>query len=171
MIKRILLFITDYLPARIISGDDGEPYLERYFLARLFGCEIYIHRFVASDPDRGYHNHPFAWCASLVLCGGYEERIWNPDGWYMRRIKRPGSFGWFGPNHLHRVVLREGGYCWTLFAVGPRIQSWGFMRRGVGDSRLCLWVYSQAKSPSQDWWKTAPKGKEMRRYAQLFRNR
>jgi hypothetical protein len=166
MIRRALAAITNHLPARIIDGDNGEPYLERYFVARIFGCEVYLHRFVASDPDRGFHNHPFAWCASLVLSGGYEERIFRADGEYKRHHKRPGSFGWFGPDHLHRVVMPAHGECecWTLFAVGPRVCGWGFLRHLAFANGVCAWVFDPyTQSPSPDWWRTAPKGKELRR--------
>ena len=72
--RMLLMWITSFLPARVIS-DNGHPYLERYYVCTLLGVRIYLHRFVGSDPDRGVHDHPWAWARSIVLAGWYlEER-------------------------------------------------------------------------------------------------
>lgn len=92
------------LPKRVISRDDGTPYLERYFLLgdpggiRYFDEQnrslrwwqrlttrlpcVYLHRFVASDSDPELHNHPWQ-ATSLILSGGYMEQ---------RRMVDPYSF-------------------------------------------------------------------------------
>ena len=55
------------------------PYLERYFVAgwsprnRRTGPALFLHHFVASDPDDEVHNHPWGWSSSLILTGGYRE--------------------------------------------------------------------------------------------------
>ena len=64
--NRLLLWLTGFLPCRIISEGD-QPYLERYYLMTLFGWRFYIHRFVASDPDRGLHDHPWPKAYSIIL--------------------------------------------------------------------------------------------------------
>ncbi|WP_244260428.1 hypothetical protein [Burkholderia gladioli] len=56
--RRVLYAISSRLPCRIIA-DGNKPYLERYYLATVFGVRFYLHRFVASDPDRGLHDHPW----------------------------------------------------------------------------------------------------------------
>lgn len=85
------------LPLRVITRDDGKPYLERWYLCGEAGglkyfpdgqqkmrwwqhaftwlpC-VYVHRFVASDDDEELHNHPWE-ATSLILAGGYvEERL------------------------------------------------------------------------------------------------
>ncbi len=180
MIRRVLSAISDRLPARIINGDNGEPYLERYFVARAFGCEMYLHRFVGSDPDRGYHNHPWRWAASVVLSGGYWEllfraghRMSDNSPWCFQvlngaaRWRKPFRMVRFDHNHLHRVVLEPKSECWTLFVTGPRISeatgAWGFMRQMVMSCNAVIWVFEPyTKSPASDWWKTAPKGRELR---------
>ena len=74
LLSSLLFRITSYCRCRIINGPDQTPYLERYHLFRLpLGYQVYLHRFVANDPGRGLHNHPWKAAFSLVLCGEYEE--------------------------------------------------------------------------------------------------
>ena len=74
LLSSILFKITSYCRCRIINGPDKKPYLERYHLFKLpVGYQVYLHRFVASDPGRGLHNHPWNRAISLVLAGQYEE--------------------------------------------------------------------------------------------------
>ncbi|MEA3274035.1 MAG: hypothetical protein U9Q81_01780 [Pseudomonadota bacterium] len=73
MIERLLYRISARRPCRFIDGEQGEPYLERYYLFGALGWHAYLHRFVDSDPDRGLHDHPWNRALSLVLSGGYEE--------------------------------------------------------------------------------------------------
>ncbi|MEZ5739520.1 MAG: hypothetical protein R3E68_08760 [Burkholderiaceae bacterium] len=50
---------SNRLACRVICDGD-QPYLERYFLFRRLGLTAYLHRFVASDPDRGLHRSSVA---------------------------------------------------------------------------------------------------------------
>lgn len=180
--KNLLYWISGFLPARLIKGDDGELYLERYFIARLFGCDVYLHRFIASDPDKGFHNHPWIWASSWVLCGGYWELQFDPadamqgherSNACLRHIIR-GKAHWrrrfsavtFRSDHLHRVVLEPGRECWTLFVAGPRTPDnvWGFLTGSAIGCAHVVWVFSPyTKSPSGDWWKSAPRGRDIAR--------
>ena len=72
VIAKALFRASGNLPCRIIADANG-PYLERYYLATVFGIRFYIHRFVASDPGRGLHDHPWPWAGSVVLSGFYFE--------------------------------------------------------------------------------------------------
>lgn len=126
MLRRLLYWITDRLPARIINGDDGSPYLERYYLCSIRGLRAYVHRFVASDPDRGVHDHPWDRAASIVLVGGYTELRHDK-----RRRVRPWQINYIRGNDFHRVLLEEGQEAWSLFIHGKRIKGWGFFRDGV----------------------------------------
>jgi len=131
--RRLLLRLTDRLPARVIKGPDGAPFLERYHLLRLplVGAEVMIHRFVASDPDRGLHDHPWRWAAALLLAGSYDElvvpRIDAPKGERFRRRLGPLRVNWVRPRRFHRVLLAPGSDAWTLFVTGPRMKVWGFL--------------------------------------------
>ena len=69
MIENLLFRFSGRLRCRFIDCEQGEPYLERYYLFGAFGWHAYLHRFVDSDPDRGLHDHPWSRALSLVLTG------------------------------------------------------------------------------------------------------
>lgn len=160
MIDRLLYRISAHLPCRFIDGDQGEPYLERYYLFGAFGWHAYLHHFVDSDPDRGLHDHPWSRAVSLVLYGGYHEQR-PTDGDFERvsvRKVRPFRLNYLLGKDFHRVVLQKSQRAWTAFFHGPRVKGWGFMQDGE--------VRSMANDASEfrhrDWWRTAPKGSVMR---------
>jgi hypothetical protein len=177
-IESLLTRLTNRLPCRIIDGEQGEPYLERYYLAGLFGWHAYLHRFVDSDPDRGLHDHPWGRAVSLVLSGGYDEiRFAVPPthgsvgaaaakrldaaaepATRSRRI-RPGRINLLRGSDYHRVVLRDGRPAWTLFLHGPRVKGWGFLRRG----EYRPMARDATDFRHRDWWKQAPTGRMVRR--------
>lgn len=160
MLRPLLYALTARLPARYIDHA-GAPYLERYYLATVFGRRWYIHRFVASDPD-GLHDHPFLHSFSLLLAGWYWE-----DRWAGRR--RRTWLNRIGPDDFHRVVLPENGRdVWTLFVHSPRVKNWGFLRpvttvaEGTGPT---LYTYSQEASPHDppfSDWSRYPRGQVLR---------
>jgi len=166
LIPMLLHRLTDHLPCRIIDGEHGEPYLERYYLFGLLGWHAYLHRFVDSDPDRGLHDHPWGRAVSLVLSGGYDEiRFADADGHGDRhplgtRTRRigPGRLNWLRGSDYHRVVLRDGRPAWTLFLHGPRIKGWGFLRHGD----YLPMARDATEFRHRDWWKEAPKGRAAR---------
>lgn len=162
MMKSILHRITSALPCRLIT-DKGRPYLERYYVGTLFGVRCYIHRFVASDPDRGLHDHPWPWAFSIVLAGAYYE-ITRSGIDLVRR------FNVLNGDSFHRVLLsqRKDGSageqeCWTLFFHRAKdVKTWGFLRQasGIQVTDVMVWqAYNYAKS-NKFWWKTAPLGRD-----------
>jgi len=124
MINTALNFISIFLKCREINGFNDEPYLERYSIIRSKNFNVYLHKFLASDPDRGLHDHPFKWNWSFILYGHYNEQTENG---YSKRQQF--SVGCFDSKHKHRVVLTST-YCWTIFAHGPRVKGWGFFNAG-----------------------------------------
>ena len=46
MIHKLLFKLTAGLRCKLIDRE-GAPYLERYYLGRLFGVTFYLHRFVS----------------------------------------------------------------------------------------------------------------------------
>jgi NTP pyrophosphatase (non-canonical NTP hydrolase) len=154
MIRKFLYWLTGKLPARTINGDQGEPYLERYFLFRFFGLQAYIHRFVASDPDRGLHDHPWDWSASLILVGGYREI----RAGLLPRNLRPGRLNIIRGDDFHRIVLAPGREAWTLFIHGRRTKGWGFWREG----QYLPHAAGKDDYPARTWWKEAARGRELR---------
>jgi len=169
---RFLFWLSGKLPCRIIS-DDGQPYLERYYVGTLFGVRFYLHRFVGSDPARGLHDHPWPWAGSLVLRGYYFEERRTPG------IHKVRWFNWLTGDSFHRVVLpktkQDDGswlphHCWTLFFHRAKyVKPWGFLKpRGNGSQDTAQvwypWNYPKdGKGTSSDWWLTAPKGRDSKR--------
>ena len=155
--NRFLYRLSAYCRCRVINGPDREPYLERYHLMRLpFGYRVYLHRFVASDPGRGLHNHPWRHAVSLLLCGHYDEvrmRGARDDNSLARRRLRPGRLNYISGDTFHRVDLPAGGECWSLFVHGPKAKAWGFlqqMRYRDHDE-----VVGEPSNPR--WWRDAPR--------------
>ena len=155
MIRRLLLALTARLPARVISDGNG-PYLERYYLGSAFGARAYLHRFLASDPDRGLHDHPWPWAVSLILAGWYIEQ--RRDGDHVRR--------WLNVltgDTFHRVVMPHGAReVWTLFIHGPRCKEWGFLRTFDGGAVFAPYDYGTESGEPKRWWESAPKGRDLR---------
>lgn len=151
--RRMLMALSARLPVRIIS-DNGQPYLERYFLAECLGVRMYLHRFVGSDPDRGLHDHPWRWAFSLILAGWYIEE--RRDGDHMRS-----RFNALTADTFHRVVLPVGARdCWTLFIHRARdVKPWGFLR--TFDDGTAIWVKYAYDGATKDphWERTAPTGR------------
>jgi hypothetical protein len=169
-VVRLCRRIADRRPCRLIDVD-GRPYLERYFLATLpGGGAIYLHRFLAPDPDRGLHDHPWPWALSLVLAGGYVEARGDPWGERRRRAVRPGRLNLIRGTTFHRIVALAAGEAWTLFAHGPRVKPWGFAvpcePATAGELRvegaLARLAFDQP-GQAPGWWRTAPVGREARR--------
>jgi hypothetical protein len=165
--NRLLYRLSAYCRCRIISGPDEQPYLERYHLLRLpFGYRIYLHRFVASDPGRGLHNHPWRHAISLLLCGTYQEtRMLTAESNHalQRRQLRAGHLNFIPGGVYHRINIAAEAECWSLFLHAPKTRDWGFIRRHQPRHRInhqtCLQyrdhneVVTQPSNPL--WWKQA----------------
>jgi hypothetical protein len=161
IIIRILFKLSSYCRCRIIDGPDQAPYLERYHLLKLpFGCQIYLHRFIASDPGRGLHNHPWESACSFLLCGRYEE-IRMADAREGNQLRnqtiKAGSFNWINGSEFHRINLINEIECWTLFIHGTKAKSWGFLEQN--QQRYAFHDHQKTlKQPSNSqWWKTVAK--------------
>lgn len=147
--RRFLYWLTGHLPLRVIIDDTtGIPFLERYFIARLCGVSVYVHRFIASDPDRGLHDHPWNWACSFVLKGWY----------YDERRAGTKQVAWFNRldgDAFHRVLLPPlQGEVWTLFVHGPNVKGWGFLRDMDGYHHLPeakLYV-GNSNTNDREWW-------------------
>ena len=153
--NRMLYKVSAYCRCRVINGPDQQPYLERYHLMRLpFGYRVYLHRFVASDPGRGLHNHPWKHAVSLLLCGSYQEtRMLSAEvgNALQQRELRPGRLNFISGDVFHRINIAQGSECWSLFLHAPKASDWGFIqKRGYQDHNE---VVTQASNPL--WWKQA----------------
>jgi hypothetical protein len=177
MMRALLYWFAGYLPCRIIAEAD-RPYLERYYLATLFGWQFYLHRFVASDPDRGLHDHPWPRAFSIILAGWYWEETRG----------KPRRIAWFNSltgDTFHRVVLPRAflaaevaaafdkygrtaaiptpealpADCWTLFFHrNTRSKEWGFLRGARGSAQVFTPYTYPTEGDQTHWWLRAPDG-------------
>lgn len=125
----------------VLDRQSSEPYLERYYLflkdRKKFPFNVFLHRFLKSDPDH-LHDHPWPY-ATVILKGGYWESIPAEVGPYRKpdanlntkKVWRgPGHFRICAASSFHRVELEPGVECWTLFMPGPQCREWGFDVKG-----------------------------------------
>lgn len=165
LIARLLYRLSGRLRCRVIDGNDGQPYLERYHLFRLpGGGGVYIHRFLASDPDRGLHDHPWKHALGIILSGGYRELRLDGDQVVTHRLK-PGRLNLIRGEDFHRIILpTETDEAWTLFAHTAKVKPWGFLKVDAhGERRYVDHEISTQESSHENWWKTAPRGKDVAR--------
>lgn len=135
MIKAFLSWLDRIGRKRIVMDRvDNEPYLERYYVflkdRKYFPFNVFIHKFLKSDPD-DVHDHPWPY-ATLILKGGYYEwtPIFDANGKMIGEQQH-----WRGPGHFrvcrsksyHRIELKDGVTAWTMFMPGPQMREWGFL--------------------------------------------
>ena len=121
----------------IMDRVNGEPYLERYYVflkdRDRFPFNIFVHKFLKSDPD-DVHDHPWPYF-TIILKGGYWEWVpqFNAQGQRTGEIAKwraPGHFRWCSAKSFHRIELDPDVDCWTLFMPGVKQREWGFLSRG-----------------------------------------
>ena len=133
------LHLLDKLGRKRIVMDriNDEPYLERYYLflkdRKWFPFNIFIHKFLKSDPD-DVHDHPWPY-ATLILKGGYWEWIpqFNSLGQKIGELatwRGAGHFRICSAKSFHRIELDPNVTAWTLFMPGPQQREWGFLNKG-----------------------------------------
>ena len=110
----------------IMDREDNEPYLERYYIflkdRTWFPFNIFVHKFLKSDPDE-VHDHPWPYC-TIILRGGYWE--YRP-GRSLPQWKGAGEIRFGKSTDFHRIELEPGITPWTLFIPGPKLRDWGFL--------------------------------------------
>lgn len=118
-------------PSDLIIAPDGKPYLYRWWvIPRNASANVYFHIQVASDPDRGLHDHPWD-NQSVILAGGYQEIISKNPGGPVHDTEEfqrvPGDVIHRKAGHAHRLVLpKSEPYTMSLFSTGPKVRDWGF---------------------------------------------
>lgn len=138
-IKDLVLNLLERTGRKRIVYDrlDNEPYLERYYLflkdRKRFPFNVFLHRFLKSDPDH-VHDHPWGY-ATIILKGGYWEWIpqFNSKNEKVGEIAKwrgPGHFRFCSANSYHRIEIDSNVQCWTLFMPGPQRREWGFLVNG-----------------------------------------
>jgi hypothetical protein len=118
----------------VMDRVSDEPYLERYYVflkdRNHFPFNIFLHRFLKSDPD-DVHDHPWPY-ATLILKGGYWEwvPVFDTVGRKTGEVqywRKPGHFRTCSANSFHRIELDPNVTCWTLFMPGAKQRDWGFL--------------------------------------------
>ncbi len=154
-VNRLLFNFSAYCRCRIINGPDQQPYLERYHLMRLpFGYRVYLHRFIASDPGRGLHNHPWKHALSMVLWGRYQETRMlgaRADNRLQDRWLHAGRLNYISGDSFHRINLPQDNECWSLFIHAPKAKDWGFLQQQIYHQHEL--VVNQISQPM--WWQQA----------------
>lgn len=174
LMNSILYKLSGFMRCKIIKGDEGQPYLERYMVAR-WGKNgehtIFLHRFLDSDPDRGIHDHPWD-SKSFIVSGGYlEKRLIQKEGkeHVILRDVKPLTFNTIGKNDFHQIILKKKTPAWTLFYHGPRVKHWGFQYyknkqdNSTEIEKGSFVAYQDKSNPEEKWEKTAPLGKNANR--------
>lgn len=136
MIPAFLRWLVGKLQQREITAEGEELYLLRSKLRgwmpgdqKKYWWSLYLHRFFLPDLDRALHNHPWRWAVSLVLSGGYTEERRLADGRVITRRLGPLSVNLLRHDSFHRIAELHGEP-WTLFLVGPKVSTWGFLEGG-----------------------------------------
>ena len=84
----------------ILDRESNEPYLERFYLFLKdrgnFPFNIFLHRFLKSDPD-DLHDHPWNY-RTLILWGGYWE--YTKEGKFWRGAF---TYRYADATHFHRL--------------------------------------------------------------------
>ena len=131
-----------------LKNADGTPYMDRFWLLRLFQRapehhddtegERYliaarVHHIRSSDDGRVFHDHPWPFI-TIILRGGYSELTPVDSHSLDYRVRRygAGSVLFRRAEDWHRLMLdpMRDGETWTLFITLPKRQSWGFRVRG-----------------------------------------
>lgn len=112
----------------IMDKKHGEPYLERYYIflkqRNSFPFNIFIHRFLKSEPD-DMHDHPWNYF-TIILSGGYWEYEKKGDI-IDKQWRSPGYFKYYNSKDIHRIELNPNrNNCWTLFIPFKKTRPWGF---------------------------------------------
>ena len=124
MIKNLFKHLGRYRV--IMDREDNEPYLERYYVflrdRTWFPFNVFIHKFLKSDPD-DLHDHPWPYM-TIILRGGYWEWTKNNP---TPQWKGAGQIRFGHSTDYHRIELEPGVDCWTMFVPGPKQRDWGFL--------------------------------------------
>lgn len=124
--------------AEEINGRDRCPtYLYRWTLIKRKNWSIYLHHFVGDDWCLDLHDHPKRFI-SVGLWGKYIEQtpympVTGPARRFSRLHQRLYRAPWirtFPAEYVHRLVMVDGGHCWTLVITLRAVRPWGFWHDG-----------------------------------------
>jgi len=139
-LSQFFLTVLDRLGRKriIMDRQNNAPYLERYYVflkdRKWFPFNIFVHKFLKSDPD-DVHDHPWPY-ATLILKGGYFEwvPIFDNDGKKIAEMchwRGAGHFRICNAKSYHRIELDPEVTAWSLFMPGPQLREWGFLVKNI----------------------------------------
>lgn len=177
LVNKLLYWISGFMKCKLIKGEEGQPYLERYMVAR-WGKNgehtIFLHRFLDSDSDKGIHDHPWD-SKSFILSGGYNEKRLIQDNGIEKVIVRdikPLSFNTIKKNDFHQIILKPKTAAWTLFYHGPRVKHWGFQYYDQLPDNLIhkkdFSPFVDKTNPDEKWESSAKIGKKLNREKEAY---
>lgn len=157
-LRAFIVFITNYLPVKVIRDEQGVPFLRRYHIFALTndGPGVCIHHFIKSDERGQFHNHPWKKSLSFILCGGYKEEILTESKReYITKDRPRWTFNYLdGIKTYHRVMIPDDGDAWTLFFFQRRSKMWG-MYNLQGEYKA---MSTQIEDKDGGWWAHVTKG-------------
>ena len=110
---------------RVSRGDS----LDRFYVAKAFGCGLFIHRIHHSDPVGTYHSHP--WSGLSIILGSYQE-CYRDD----TRVRRRWFLNWVRANRHHRTIVNKP--VWTIFFHLPKSNKWSILD-DAGNEAVTPW--------------------------------
>ncbi len=90
--------------------------------------DIVLHHFTGLDNENP-HDHPYTF-HSLILVGGYIERIYFLDGGSIDVNRKEDDFFEVKADTIHQILEFPAGECWTLILPGPKEKKSGFYQMG-----------------------------------------
>ena len=88
-------------------------------------CSVYINRHVGSDDLPAPHDHPWD-NMTIVLDGRFSEELYQEDQLCETVVRTKGDVVVRSATFSHRIEMRPGEECWTLFVTGPVVNKWSF---------------------------------------------
>ncbi len=89
-------------------------YLHRWRIVQAGRWMLRVHHILTPDGTPFLHSHPFDY-VSLVVWGGYTERVLQADGSLRSIRRRAGSLAFRSSDSLHRIDRVSPRGCFTLF--------------------------------------------------------
>ncbi len=110
MLRRLLL-----RRLHIATLPNGDVFSRQFWLFSNDNFTVMLCKIVNPDPYYAAHNH-YAGFVSLILSGGYIERIWTPNGWD-RAMCGPGDVLIRTTRDVHSIITVLPN-TWTLRVTG-----------------------------------------------------
>jgi hypothetical protein len=92
-------------------------------------CSVYLNRHVGSDDVHAPRDHRWD-NMSIILEGEFSEKLYEEHEPRETVVRTKGDVVVRAATLSHRIEMRPGEECWTLFVTGPAINKWCFKYPG-----------------------------------------